>query len=95
MSLRSVMLPPLSRGMAATMVLRTLLMMPSATALRESLPFSFSFRAMASRMPVAGPGAEDQFQSCHAIVAHEQKTAAAECLMNGNQAYRKRRQPNV
>ena len=34
-------------------VLRTLLMIPSAMAFRESLPFSFSFRAMASWMPVS------------------------------------------
>ena len=34
------------------MVLRTLLMIPSAMAFRESLPFSFSFLAMASWMPV-------------------------------------------
>ena len=35
------------------MVLRTLLMIPSAMALRESLPFSLSLRAMASWMPVS------------------------------------------
>ena len=35
------------------MVLRTLLMIPSAMAFRESLPFSLSLRAMASWMPVS------------------------------------------
>ena len=34
-------------------VLRTLLMMPSAIAFLESFPFSFNFRAMASWMPVS------------------------------------------
>ena len=34
-------------------VLRTLLMMPSAMAFFESLPFSLSFLAMASWMPVS------------------------------------------
>ena len=34
-------------------VLRTLLMIPSAMAFFESLPFSFSFLAMASWMPVS------------------------------------------
>src|ERR1017187_5464963 len=35
------------------MVLRTLLMIPSAIAFFESLPFSFSFLAMASWIPVS------------------------------------------
>jgi hypothetical protein len=35
------------------MVLRTLLMIPSAMAFRESFPFSLSFLAIASWMPVS------------------------------------------